>query len=344
MELRINYGCGTVILPDSCLLQSDPLKLAVLVKLCGIYKGPDVGYPSLDELCSGWAAEFGVAPADIKAAVEFWNDNGAVSIKRPAASEDAYIPPQPPKEKVIAPDRRATYSGEEMANVIENTEGLSAVIDECQNLLSRVFSPTEVMTLISMSDYLKLTNDYILTLVNYCINETSSKKDRIGMRYIERTAYNLYDEGIYTTEALEMMIKQRADAADAEKRFRRKLGIDGREATKKEKSYFKTWFEEWAFPYDVAEQAYEVTIDGTRNHQMSYEYMNKVLKNWHDAGYQTLDEVTRALERYKSEKEQAAESKAADKRSFDTDEFFELALKRSYEKIENSRNDSGKNS
>ena len=70
--------------------------------------------------------------------------------------------------------------------------------------------------------------------------------------------------------------------------------------------------------------------------------MNKVLQNWHDAGYQTLDEVTKALERYKTEKEQAAEIKSAGKRSFDTDEFFELALKRSYEKIENSRSDGGK--
>ena len=78
--------------------------------------------------------------------------------------------------------------------------------------------------------------------------------------------------------------------------------------------------------------AYEVTVDNTG--AFSFPYMNKVLLNWHEAGYSTAEEVNAALLSYRAKKEQDT-----DEKSFDVDEFFEAALKRGRMMIEETPND-----
>ena len=59
---------------------------------------------------------------------------------------------------------------------------------------------------------------------------------------------------------------------------------------------------------------------------MSFPYIDKILQNWREKGYRTLVEVE-AAELGRREQPRTGES------SFDTDEFFKLALERSYENL-----------
>ena len=61
--------------------------------------------------------------------------------------------------------------------------------------------------------------------------------------------------------------------------------------------------------------------------------MNKVLQNWYNSGYKTLDEVDNALAEYRRTHENGTTES-----SFDTDEFFEAALRRSYGQMESAAN------
>ena len=49
--------------------------------------------------------------------------------------------------------------------------------------------------------------------------------------------------------------------------------------------------------------------------------------NWHEAGLKTLAEIDEALDAYKK----AREGQVSDGTSFDTNDFFEAAIRRSYE-------------
>ncbi|MBQ7500380.1 MAG: hypothetical protein IJT91_05765, partial [Clostridia bacterium] len=60
--------------------------------------------------------------------------------------------------------------------------------------------------------------------------------------------------------------------------------------------------------------------------------------NWHDSGYKTIDEVEKAQEEYKRSKETSGQSGNG---SFDVNEFFELALKNSYNEMRSHRKDEG---
>ena len=59
---------------------------------------------------------------------------------------------------------------------------------------------------------------------------------------------------------------------------------------------------------------------------MSYAYMAKILENWHTNGIKTIEDAERSLEEYKGKQKMSMST-------FDTDEFFEAALKRSNEKM-----------
>ena len=62
-------------------------------------------------------------------------------------------------------------------------------------------------------------------------------------------------------------------------------------------------------------------IEKTGKYAISY--IDKILTNWHTTGYTTLEEIEEAQNRYSEAKKEEV------KGSFDTDDFFERALKRS---------------
>ena len=56
--------------------------------------------------------------------------------------------------------------------------------------------------------------------------------------------------------------------------------------------------------------------------------MNTILERWYTEGLRTADEVRRYLDRQASDKNGGTVAK-----SYDADDFFEAALKRSYEEL-----------
>ena len=70
-------------------------------------------------------------------------------------------------------------------------------------------------------------------------------------------------------------------------------------------------------PMDVISMAYEIAVARTK--EPSVPYTNAILERWHKEGLKNLEEI-----------EKAEAQKAPTNGSFDTDDFFEAALKRSF--------------
>ena len=75
--------------------------------------------------------------------------------------------------------------------------------------------------------------------------------------------------------------------------------------------------------------AYDVTIDTI--HEPAPSYVGGVLENWSSEGLKTAEEVEKYLEEKKAKR--ADVRSFGDTKSFDTDDFFEAAMNRSYEKM-----------
>ena len=73
------------------------------------------------------------------------------------------------------------------------------------------------------------------------------------------------------------------------------------------------------YSIEIIEKAYEVTADATG--KGSFPYANTILERWNAAGLRTLDQIEISYKKSGSESPSVG--------SFDTDSFFEAAVRRS---------------
>ena len=303
MKYEINYGNGVVSLPAAALdrlTTAGEAELKVLLALCS-------GAEDISALS-------GCDAAKVDSALAFWRGAGIISGEGKKTAE----------RKVSRHATVPAYTGEELSRIIDEN-GLAMIIDECQSLTGRVFNITEVNRIAALNSYLGLSGEYILLLFSYC-----AEHNKTTLKYIEKTAYDLYDRGVDTTEALEEFIRREESKHALENKLRKLFGWGERSVTPAEKKHISTWADEYCYTYDIIEEAYNITVEKTG--KLSLPYLSKILSNWHGKNLRTLDDVRASLAEY--ERAKAAEQQSTGS-SFDVDEFFELALKRSRDKILN---------
>lgn len=322
MSICITYGSGAVAIPEKALdCNAGLIELRVLMILCQ-YADLREAYPDrIEEL----ARLTGCQVSAVREAISFWNGTGilATTVAEPPAKRTVKA------DRALIRDTIPDYSGEELAALVEDEEGkLRHLIDSFQNILGKMLSRTEIEKLAALSDYLRLENEYLLLLAQHCV-----RQNKKSMAYIVRTAYGLFNDGIDDYPKLDAHIRHREKYQSVIGRIRRMLGIGERELTKKENAYINQWIEEFAMPIEVIERAYQITIDSIK--ELSFDYMGKILENWHSAGATTIPAVEELLEAHRRQRAEAAEKSAEPDSfsSFNTDDFFEAAIKRSWEAL-----------
>ncbi len=227
------------------------------------------------------------------------------------------------------------YSGEELTAIMEENPDLNLLIDECQKLTGKtLFNLHERNKIVALHDYLGLSEEYILSVFNYC-KRAYGYGTRTTVPYIVKTIYAIYDKGIDTPEKLYEYLKYKEEYDSYEGKVLRIFGIQRTPSTKEE-TIIETWMKTYAMTIDMVEYAYEITVNATN--KASIPYADKIMLNWHKAGCTTLEQVKEVEFNYRKKQEQVAASQS----SFDTDEFFEAALKHSYEKIQKLSNEQNK--
>lgn len=298
------------------------------------------------------AEECGCAPSAALAALEYWQAAGYLTTARrtrksggaaakkeggstdstgrasaqAGAREDERGGKRPLKREYLLGER----SGIEVARIIDEAK-LAPLIEACQQISGKIYSTSEMAVIAGLSDELCLDGEYILTLLKWCV-----QNGKRSLRYIEKTAFSLTDEGIVTPDALNAYILRKEAASTAEGRLRRLFGISDRALTSKEEKCFTRWCVDWGFSDEVIGLAYDITVEATG--KAAVNYADKILEKWHAAG--VCDEASAVEHTAKWREERAAQpqsratnarAKAGETRtSFDADDFFSRALERSY--------------
>jgi DnaD/phage-associated family protein len=240
------------------------------------------------------------------------------------------------KEKKAAPtEANKNLSGETIAACVEENKALKQLIEESERMMVRVFTPTEISKLVSLNTNLGLECDTIYLMLCYHMEKLDSVGKKITVSYLEKSAYSLYNEGVRTTEQLQKYIKDSERRNSAKYKLAKMFDMGDRPFTKKQKTFFEKWLTEWEMPTALIECAYEISVNNTG--KASLEYMSKIMSDWHDSGVTTVEQAEKASESFKSSsqyvckfKEKPSEDGNGGEKSFNTDEFFEKALKRSY--------------
>jgi DnaD/phage-associated family protein len=268
--------------------------------------------------------------ADIKASVSFWRGVGLIDPcdDNEAEGAELAVPEKSDKSKKIEEkgaekeaekskklrlhDELPRYSADELANVLEGRSESAALIDECQNIVGKVFNFKEVSVLAGLLDYLELEPDYIMMLLTYCV--ANGKK---SLHYLEKIAFGLYDAGIVNSDQLSEELRRREAADDAEVKIRSMFGIGERAWTSKEKKFISSWINDFGYSVEIIRKAYELTANATGKGSMPY--ANSILERWNAAGLHTAEEIDASYEK----------GELPTEGSFDTDSFFEAAVRRS---------------
>lgn len=321
--MKFHFGQEVLVLPGGALgacEKADAAQLRVLLWLAS-----DL---ALAEKPRQLARLAGCTEKELRAALKLWREAGVLVEDGEAvmtsvvvdAAETAEEKPQKEKRTLV---RRAdvlpTYTTTELAELIERRQGMRELIDEAQQILGKMFHPGEINILVGMVDYLGMDEDCILLLLAHC--------KRIGknnLRSIEKLAYSLVDEGVTESGALEERIHRMELLHTFEGEVRALFGMKSRALTSKEKKMLTAWCE-FGYGIDVVRRAYDITV-GAIN-EPSTAYADAILRRWSSEGLRTGDEIDTYLAKESAEKA----GKTTLGNSFDTDDFFEAALRRSFE-------------
>ena len=326
MKYRLNYGSRVVSVPRDAvdaMARASEIDLKVLLYLCSHENKADE--KKLAKLLS-------CDEGDIKASLSFWRGAGIVELCGDGESEDGEgevereekrkhhedkKEQEKPNKKLRLVEELPKYTSDELAAALEARSDSMALIDECQNIVGKIFNMKEASVLVGLVDYLGLEPDYIMMLLNYCVS-----MDKRSLHYLEKMAFSFYDAGIVTGEQLAEELRRRESAQEAEGRIRTMFGVGERALTTKERKFISAWINDLSYSMEIIEKAYEITADATG--KGSFAYANSILERWNASGLRTLEEINASYEKGEQPREG----------SFDTDTFFDAAVIRSFREAE----------
>lgn len=345
MKINLKFGTAVTVIPAAATEKiisgaADPAEIAVLL---AVARFSDMETETEEQYIELLTEATGLDADTVNAALAFWRGASvitvtgkgrAVKVSEPTSKEEVRAAESKngaesntqPVKKLLMREELPKYDPETISAICGKNGGeLRQVIDQCQQLLERMFNPSEVAIIAAMNDHLGLEPEYILMLFGYY----ARKKPGCRLHYIEKSAYTLVNDGITTPAALEEYIKGMERYDGVAGRLRKLLGIGDRAFTKKENARISHWINDLGFDMDVIEFCYEITVDSIK--EFKFDYADKVLEGWYAEGVRDLDGAKTASESFKAERAKKPISGAGGitESSFDGEDFLALAIKRS---------------
>ena len=202
---------------------------------------------------------------------------GLVSGHRPALQEPA--------------DTRPEYTREDVAGQLERDQRFAQLTENVERLLGKKLSTPDLDILLGLYDYLGLPCEVIYLLVSHCMERISARYGpgrRPTMRQIEKDGYRWARLGLMDLESANRYLMQYAGRKSQMGRYMRVLQLGDRAPSPSEERYLLSWAE-MDFPPETVELAYDRTILQCK--ELRWNYLNKILKNWHEKGLRTPEEV-----------------------------------------------------
>lgn len=310
MKISIKYTGSIINLPSAVvdtLKDAGENELKVLIGITSFSSYFNDFDTALPTLCD----KLELSASEVINALSFWAKEGIIEL------EDAEVSARVISSTTDISNSSPSYTGTQITNFLISNPNFKMLADCAQDVLGKLFTANDYNSLHYLKEYFGFSDEYILMFLAYC-----QENGTTSWYYIRKTAKALYDEGIDTYEKLENHFAARRNKRSFEYKVRKLFDVGMREFTKKERNYFDNWVE-LKTSYDLIKLAYEISIDNGKG--VNWSYINRILENWHTSGVKTVKDAEDAIIKNK---------RKLDASSFDADEFFEAALKRSNEELE----------
>ena len=324
MKLKIDGKQNNPILPravEPLLADADAADLRVLI-YAALRDADGEDFEPKDA-----AEALALTESEVRSSVKFWRGAGLLGVSRRPAAEKADAAVQAAAADVPAPADKPLrnkapmqLSGAELCRVAKENADFSDLLHAAQQTAGWIFNESEIGIVASLYASLHLPGEFILNLIGYYVC-----KKEMPLRYVEKVAYDLCDKGITTPAALEEWLRRREESETHEGIVRRLFGLGQRTLTEKERAAVDSWFGLLGYGEDMVRAAYEKTVNTIG--KASIAYASSILRAWHEAGYKTPADVEAAKG---AKRAKPAAKSGKQPQSFDTEDFFEKAIRRSY--------------
>lgn len=260
-------------------------------------------------------------------------DDGALTPTDDSAQErlPEVSEPEPEKQsvsslrKVAVNNGAAIYTAGDIAQRIKTDGAIDFLFREVQQLYGRPLKNPESRVVLQLTDFYGLPAEVAIMLMKYCF--------RIGkttQNYILTTAQDWVNENIRTVDEADQHLQKLEKRYSIEEHLRQAMDMKTT-FSPNQLNFIKTWTEEWGFGEEMIILAYQITLDNKGS--LNFNYTNKILENWKNAGVYTTDEAKRKNEEFREKHRKKPDDSGSgndSSSSIDMDDVME-ELRRQYQ-------------
>lgn len=277
-----------------------------------------------------------ISRSEVDASLKFWRGAGVIGAShshKKKAAEGVSVKDEGSADQtssgikyahrggVVETNVSEIYGSRELATLLHDRAVTVDFIDEAQKVFGKTFTPRDTSVVVKLIDEYGFDEESVLLFLAYV--RANGKK---GVSYAEKIAIGFYDDGITSIRDVEARFADMERSKDIMFKIKKMFGFGSRELTKLEEDLFTKWTRDYGYGEDVIRYAYDIMVNAIQKVQPKY--ADKILEKWHVEGLTTLEQI----EKYEAEKRSAPKADANDpKKSYDLDDFFEVAMKRSFE-------------
>lgn len=177
---------------------------------------------------------------------------------------------------------KITSSPEELEKIAQNkyrAKAIESINNEC---FQGIMSPSWYSDIDLWFKKYSFDEEVMIALFRYCYNRSALHRN-----YIQTVAESWFKNNIKTFNDLDKYYEKQEKIKNLEKTISKKLGIS-RNLSEYEENYIEKWNIEYGYNIDVIEIALKRT---TSKSNPSFDYIDKLLTDWHDRNFKNVNDV-----------------------------------------------------
>ena len=181
---------------------------------------------------------------------------------------------------------KVTQSAEQIKNTEKNQYRAKAIETINNEFFQGVMSPSWYGDIDLWFSKYSFDEEVMVSLFRYCFNRSALHRN-----YIQAVAEAWSQNNIKTYEDLDKYYAQQEALSKMSKAISKKLGLN-RQLSQYEEAYIEKWVNDYGFNMNIIELALKKT---TSKSNPNFDYINKVLSDWHDRGLKTPEAIEKFL-------------------------------------------------
>lgn len=225
----------------------------------------------------------------IQDAIKYWEDLGVITKKNTGyiinnLQEIELHKLYKPKVALSAEAQKQTAQNQRRAQAIENINN---------EFFQGIMSPSWYSDIELWFKKYNFDEEVMIALFRYCFNRSALHRN-----YIQTVADAWHSNKIQNFNDLDNYYAKQEKLNILYKSITKKLGYN-RQLTQYEQAYVQKWSIDYGFSFDIIEIALKKT---TSKVNPNFDYLDKLLTDWHDRNFKTVAEIENFLSKLKQKK------------------------------------------